>query len=450
MVATRWLLRPAAVWSVVLLLSPACADDGNGPLTLEDPGVTIVSLASGVAGVVGDPTEPAPRVRVMDGKGNALRYARVRFDVVAGGGSLRYADTLTDGQGEARAEWVLGTNTLVRNELRVRAGASNAALFFMAQPRPGLPDRITKTSNVDSVTFSREHIAAPKVRVVDRFGNGVPGVIVDFEVTAGHGRLDASDSPRVTTTNSGHAVVGRWILGGPGMNVLKAQAAGLGSISFETMAIDSAAASWYITAPQPDASYGTLLYKLALDREGFFIQDTWSVDGHPRRVARFAGRYFMPGLAITLTGCSMHDEALHCSVKTGRVNGTVIVLGSIAYHNESTRLGPAFPIVEKPGRIFEGVDSPYYAYHGSKLASRYVLYDDKTFALQYSSWRWGVFEYRGWYSEVDSLVTFTWEGWSTAGPWGATGTLIGDSLAVKYNIIMALSDFEDGLYVRKK
>ena len=107
-----------------------------------------------------------------------------------------------------------------------------------------------------------------------------------------------------------------------------------------------------------------------------------------------------------------------------------------------------FPAVTRPARVYVAVNSPYFPIHGSPLASRYVLYDDGTFALQYASANYPFFEYRGAYTEVNALITFEWEGWSTAGPWGATGSLSDDSLSVRYNLIMQLSDFEDGVYVR--
>jgi hypothetical protein len=88
--------------------------------------------------------------------------------------------------------------------------------------------------------------------------------------------------------------------------------------------------------------------------------------------------------------------------------------------------------------------------HGSPLASRYVLYDDGTFALQYSSAKHSFFEYRGTFKVMDGLVAFDWEGWSVAGAWGATGSLSDDSLSVQYNIIMQLSDFADGVYLRAR
>ena len=80
--------------------------------------------------------------------------------------------------------------------------------------------------------------------------------------------------------------------------------------------------------------------------------------------------------------------------------------------------------------------------------ARYVFYADGTFGLQFSSARAGFFEYRGRYTRTDARITFDWDGWSIAGPWGATGTLSGDTLRVEYNTIMQATDFVDGMYVR--
>lgn len=107
-----------------------------------------------------------------------------------------------------------------------------------------------------------------------------------------------------------------------------------------------------------------------------------------------------------------------------------------------------FPAVSPPARIYLGVDSPTSVRHGSPLASRYVLYDDGTFALQYSSANYPFVELRGAYEEANAVITFEWEGRNIAGPWGATGSLSDDSLSVRYNAMMQLSDFEDGVYVR--
>ena len=101
--------------------------------------------------------------------------------------------------------------------------------------------------------------------------------------------------------------------------------------------------------------------------------------------------------------------------------------------------------VTSPAQVYERI-TPHWdpGYH-----SRYVLREDSTFELQYETQTWGDFAYTGRYSLSGSIITFDWDGWSTAGPWGATGTLLGDSLVVEYNIIMQLSDFEDGVYAHR-
>jgi hypothetical protein len=108
--------------------------------------------------------------------------------------------------------------------------------------------------------------------------------------------------------------------------------------------------------------------------------------------------------------------------------------------------GP-FPAVSKPGMIY-AYDSPLGP-AWSSWGTRYVLYDDGTHALQFAVSN-GAYQYMGRWTRADSTILFTWDGWSTAGEWGATGTVRGEQLVVKYNIIMQLTDFEDAIYVRVK
>jgi len=83
-----------------------------------------------------------------------------------------------------------------------------------------------------------------------------------------------------------------------------------------------------------------------------------------------------------------------------------------------------------------------YAVRDYTKRSRIVLYDNGAFVLRYE----GIGDYRGGYTVANGVITFEWEGWSAAGPWGATGTIRGDSLTVEYNLIMQLTDFEDAVY----
>ena len=76
--------------------------------------------------------------------------------------------------------------------------------------------------------------------------------------------------------------------------------------------------------------------------------------------------------------------------------------------------------------------------------SRVVLYDNGSFELLYPNGR-----YAGAYTLANGSMTFDWEGWSSAGPWGATGVLHGSALTMRYNLIMQLTDFEDAVYVER-
>jgi hypothetical protein len=103
------------------------------------------------------------------------------------------------------------------------------------------------------------------------------------------------------------------------------------------------------------------------------------------------------------------------------------------------------PGVVAPGGTYVFIDTgrkvtPYTG------ASRFVLGDDRRFALQYE----GLSDYRGTYtySPTTNTVTFAWEGSSVAGPWGATGSIKDDVLTVSFNLVMLLSDFEDASYRR--
>lgn len=113
---------------------------------------------------------------------------------------------------------------------------------------------------------------------------------------------------------------------------------------------------------------------------------------------------------------------------------------------------PSAPVVPTPGPAFPTVGDTAQAYDrvspsSWEGASRYVLYRNGNFSLQYATL--GFFEYKGRYARTDSVVVFDWDGWSSAGPWGAEGVIAGDSLTVKYNDVMVWTDFEDGVYVRR-
>jgi hypothetical protein len=99
---------------------------------------------------------------------------------------------------------------------------------------------------------------------------------------------------------------------------------------------------------------------------------------------------------------------------------------------------PDFPPTSSVVGIFDRISPSYFG------GSRYVLYVDGTFALQYD----GIPAFPGIYSRADSTIAFKFQGESVIGLWLAGGIVRGDSLVVKYNDAMRLSDFEDGVYIQ--
>lgn len=101
-----------------------------------------------------------------------------------------------------------------------------------------------------------------------------------------------------------------------------------------------------------------------------------------------------------------------------------------------------FPPPSGPSRSFAFDHESSYRVSDYTRQSRFVLYDNGAFVLQYT----GRGEYRGAYTETGGGLTFEWEGVNVAGPWGATGALAGSLLTIRYNQIMELSDFENAVY----
>ncbi|HKT60309.1 MAG TPA: Ig-like domain-containing protein [Gemmatimonadales bacterium] len=99
-----------------------------------------------------------------------------------------------------------------------------------------------------------------------------------------------------------------------------------------------------------------------------------------------------------------------------------------------------FPPIPSGARAYARVIEPG---EPSGSLSRYLLFEDGRFILQYVTQRFGFFQYGGRYTGTTALaLTFDANG----GRWTATATLQGDSLTVGYNLDMQMSDFVDGVY----
>jgi hypothetical protein len=89
------------------------------------------------------------------------------------------------------------------------------------------------------------------------------------------------------------------------------------------------------------------------------------------------------------------------------------------------------------------------SFHGS-LSERYVLRQDGMFRLQYTSSRWGLFEYLGTFTQAPTDSPRLQYSWDSDARWSGSAILRNDSLFVDYNDIMLLSDFEPGVFVKSR
>ena len=185
----------------------------------------------GQAGMVGEPLAQPLVVRVTDAYGNPIAGANVSWSAGAGG-SVTPSSGVADANGYAQAAWTLGT---VAGEQHVTASSGQSAItVFTAAAAPGPPVDASPASGDGQAAPAGGQLAQPLVaKVVDMYGNGVAGVAVQWEVTAGGGSVD----PATSTTDAAGMASTRLTLGpAPGPNRVTARAAGLPAVVFSATA----------------------------------------------------------------------------------------------------------------------------------------------------------------------------------------------------------------------
>lgn len=103
----------------------------------------------------------------------------------------------------------------------------------------------------------------------------------------------------------------------------------------------------------------------------------------------------------------------------------------------------SFPPLSGPSRTFAFERELRYPVRDYTKSSRFVLYDNGAFVLQYSSG----FQDRGEYHNNGGAIVFDFEGWTLVDQWAATGTLEGGTLIVEYHSLMSFGDYDDAVYV---
>jgi hypothetical protein len=192
----------------------ACGGSDKPPTGI-DPPVVPPTLTPGSAqtfdGTLNAAMEVAPSVVVRNQNNAPVVGAWVRFTATAG--RLQNDSSQTDANGRASAgtwtiDTVAGTQTVTA---RTGTGAGAASVVAMtARIAPGPLARIISATPATSAVVGTTLTTPASVQAVDRYGNGVSGVFVQFAMWSGDGTLTGTQQ---TTGDNGIASVGSWRLG---------------------------------------------------------------------------------------------------------------------------------------------------------------------------------------------------------------------------------------------
>ncbi|HST58603.1 MAG TPA: Ig-like domain-containing protein [Longimicrobium sp.] len=231
-------ISPSRLAPLALLLVLAACDEERAPSAPPPgsvPGALRVSAGDGQAGVAGAELPSEIIVEVVDAGGRPMPGVPVRFAVVAGGGQVAEAAGTSNGWGQVRTRWTLGTVAADSQVVEARVDAL-APVRLRATVRPGAPASLAVTAGNGAVGPVGGALAdSLAVMVKDRYGNPVAGLEVAWEAIAGGG----STSPTRTVTGADGAARTRWTLGPrvDSAQVALARVAGLDSIAFTANAV---------------------------------------------------------------------------------------------------------------------------------------------------------------------------------------------------------------------
>jgi len=227
--------RALPVFALAALLALAACDSPTGGSSA--PARVDVVSGNQQAAVAGTELPQPLVVRVVDARARPVSGRAVTFVVTAGGGHVAAGTVVTNADGVAQDRWTLGTASAdsQRVEARVVDAAGTAAVLatFSAAATPAAPATLVKLGgDVGTGQVAQPAADSLAVRVVDAFGNGVPGQTVAWSVTAGAATL----SPASATTGANGIARARLVFGqAPGSSSVRA-AWGAQAVTFAAQA----------------------------------------------------------------------------------------------------------------------------------------------------------------------------------------------------------------------
>lgn len=228
--------RPLLTAIPIALLAAACggADDSSGP---SRPGPVARLEAPDDAsrsGAAGELVPAGVTVRAVDAQGRGVPGVTIAFAADSGSGSFPARTAVSDTGGRVTVPWRLGTSAYVQNRgaaTHEPASGPAVSVRLTAFVRAAAPASLAAASGTfQSVNASATAPQPFGVVVMDRFGNFVPNLTVEWAVVEGtgtlaHARTQSRDD--IATTNE-------FTLGAMGgVARVRARVSGVDSVIFE-------------------------------------------------------------------------------------------------------------------------------------------------------------------------------------------------------------------------
>nr|MBA3654960.1 Ig-like domain-containing protein [Actinomycetota bacterium] len=193
-------------------------------------------------------------VRVTDAQGNPVAGVTVDW-TAGGGGTIDPATVVTDADGRATAERVLGTSA--GTQTAQAASGDLTPVGFIHTAEAANPTSLRLISGNDQTGAVAATLAdSLVVRLEDGNGNGVGGKPVTWVVATGGGTV----SPVTATTDPNGLAATQWTLGpAAGLNQLNAVFSGLPSVAFAATAGAGGASKLAFIQPPVTSSAGSAI-----------------------------------------------------------------------------------------------------------------------------------------------------------------------------------------------
>jgi hypothetical protein len=210
----------------------------------------------GQTGTVGTKIPVPLKVAVLLPGGQPAVGATVSWSVGAGSGTIAPLVSLTDANGEATAEWTLGTAPGAQSASVSVAGAGMVTVAATAAAGPAVA--LAKTSGDAQTGNVGATLPAPLVaRAVDAYGNPVPGAPLTWAVISGGGSLSSASA--VTSANGTGSA--SWTLGAaPGAQAVRIASGALAPVDFTATANALITLTWL--SPAENAVVADSVYVL--------------------------------------------------------------------------------------------------------------------------------------------------------------------------------------------